>query len=273
MTELDDEYASPAGNGNGNGAGRAAPRGTPPDKGWHPLVIAFVVVLFTFGAIALLMPSLDGIGLHQASEKAQCSNNLKQIGMALHNYLSREGTFPPAYFIDSHGRPMHSWRVILLPYFEQGVIDPEVAKSYDFDEPWDGPSNRKLADKMPAVYQCPAEKPAQAHTTNYVAVVGDETFSPFAAARAVADITDGLSNTIAIVEVGAAGVPWVAPRDLDFAQLDFRVNSATGYGIGSRHKGGANVLLADGSVRFLEAATPPESLRALLTIADGEATK
>jgi hypothetical protein len=69
------------------------------------------------------------------------------LGRAIHNYYSANGCFPPAYIADKNRRPMHSWRVLLLPYLGEN----RLYGMYHFDEPWDGPSNRALADRMPAV--------------------------------------------------------------------------------------------------------------------------
>src|SRR5207244_4506816 len=55
----------------------------------------------------------------EASRRSVCVNNLKQIGLALQNYHDDFGCFPPAYIADENGRPMHSWRVLILPYIEQ----------------------------------------------------------------------------------------------------------------------------------------------------------
>jgi len=49
----------------------------------------------------------------------QCKNNLKQIGLAFHDYHDKFGSFPPAYTVDSNGRLLHSWRSLLLPYLAQ----------------------------------------------------------------------------------------------------------------------------------------------------------
>ena len=88
-----------------------------------------------------------------AQQRLLCQNNLKQIGLALQNYLSSEGSFPPAYVVDSAGRPVHSWRVLLLPYFDGREADVVRNKllyeAYRFDEPWDGPTTRVSSRKFP----------------------------------------------------------------------------------------------------------------------------
>ena len=80
-----------------------------------------------------------------------CTNNLKHIGLALLNYNDIFGCFPPAYTTDANGKPMHSWRVLILPFIEQQTL----YKRYRFDEPWDGPNNSLLAKEMPSVFPLP----------------------------------------------------------------------------------------------------------------------
>ena len=214
-----------------------------------------------------LVPVRSGTG--RAAPRAICANNLKQIALALHNYHTVYGCFPPAYVADEQGRPMHSWRVLILPFLER---EPLYEK-YDFSEPWDGPNNSKLAGQIPSVFTCPsdARRSKVSTYTNYVAVVGPETAWPGAQPVKIPDILDGTSRTILVVEVAGPGVQWMEPRDLDFTQMLHIVNPKSGAGISSEHAGGANVALVDGSVYFLDEQLPPEKLRALLTRAGGEA--
>ena len=61
--------------------------------------------------------------------------------------------FPPAYTTSKDGKPLLSWRVLILPYLEQEAL----YKEFHLDEPWDSPHNRTLIARMPAVYRCPME--------------------------------------------------------------------------------------------------------------------
>ena len=89
---------------------------------------------------------------NSASRRAESVNNLKQIALAFHNYHSANNYFPtPVLYGGSNKSIPYSWRVAILPYIEQEPL----YKQYNFDEPWDGPNNRKLLDKMPAVYSYP----------------------------------------------------------------------------------------------------------------------
>jgi prepilin-type processing-associated H-X9-DG protein len=160
---------------------------------------------------------------------------------------------------------MHSWRVLLLPYLDQGPLYVQ----YRFDEPWDGPNNRKLADKILHVFNCPSEVHGDgkgtATMTSYVAVVGPETAWPGTKPTTIRDIKDGTSNTLLIVEVANSGIHWMEPRDLHVVQMASTINPKSGQGISSPHTGGAQVLMADGAVRFISQNLAAETIRALLT--------
>jgi Protein of unknown function (DUF1559) len=229
----------------------------------------FKVLGTLIGAALLVALVLSIREARSEAEKSSCISNLKQIGLALHNYLAANGTFPPAYVTDNQGRPMHSWRLLLLPYFEGG-LEPDVYGEYDFSEPWDGPHNRQLIEWMPDVYHCPHDKNAQAGTTSYVAIVGGKSAWLPGAGRPASDFQDGLSNTIFVAETAGLAIPWTEPHDIDFAKLDFKIGGPVHYVPSSTHRRCANVLLSDGSVRTIGEDVAPKILRAWLTIAGGE---
>jgi hypothetical protein len=196
-----------------------------------------------------------------------CQNRLKSIGRALQQYEQHYGCFPPAYIADANGKPMHSWRVLLLPFIEGGE---EVYRQYSFKEPWDGPNNRKLIGTRIMTYSCPVDSNKGDHTS-YVAVVGPGTAWPGAKSTRTSDMGDGPNRTILIAEVADSGINWTEPRDIAFDQMDFHINGTARNAISSCHRGNANVLMADCCVRSLRDTLPPETVRALLTIAGGEA--
>lgn len=164
---------------------------------------------------------------------------------------------------------MHSWRVLILPYFE----DAELAKLYEqyrFDEPWDGPYNSMLHDQVAQVFHCAADVDNK-FETNYLAVVDEQTIWPGTATVKMREITDGTSRTIAVVETADSGIHWLEPRDLSLNQAMRGINPmGPGPAVRSRHAGGAHVLFSDGSVHSLSDDVPPATLRALLTARGGE---
>jgi hypothetical protein len=205
----------------------------------------------------------------EAARRSQCLCNLCQITLALHNYQSATGSFPPAYIADASGKPMHSWRVLILPYLEQ----QDLYAQYKFTEPWDGPNNIQLLNRMPATFACPSwhdHRESPTTLTSYVGMTGPGTFFPGSASIKLEDVTDGAANTLMVVEVTNVEIPWTAPQDLDVRTMSFRINDPKRPGISSKHPGGANVSLADTGKRFLFESITPEALKALTTIAGGE---
>ena len=100
-------------------------------------LINLIVALTLFGLLlSLLMPAVQSA--RESSRRASCASNMKQIVLALLAYEADHGQFPPAYIADENGKPMHSWRVLILPY----LAEKSIYDAYDFTEPWDGPNNR-----------------------------------------------------------------------------------------------------------------------------------
>jgi len=219
-----------------------------------------LVLLVCMGVLAaLLLPAINGA--REAARKAQCRNNLKQIGLALHSYQAQFGCFPPAYIPDENGQPMHSWRVLILPQLgRQDLYD-----QYDFDEPWNSSANAHLADQMPLEYKCPTDSHETSNTTSFVAAAGAEQMFPGANARTFDEVTDGLSNTIAVMEYSDSQINWLEPRDGPAPNDPTAVQPPS-----SHHPGGAFVLLGDASVQFIPDSTAPQTVAGMLTVDGGE---
>jgi len=256
------------GDGHENDMADACKAGAPCNCGCGKiLLVVLIVVLLGFLAVGLLLPAFQGASC-RGGRRMQCANDLKQIGMAMYNYQSRYGCFPPAYISDKNGKPMHSWRVLLLPFAEH----VDLYKAYRFDEPWDSTANRKVAEAAAKFFQCPTARHAEGDlTTDYMMVVGPHTISDGPHSRKAKEITDGLSDTIAVVEVSDSEVPCNAPKDLQFDTMNFRINSTKRMCISSGHTpGGSNVVFCDGSARYLDDKMNPELIKAMLTIDGGE---
>lgn len=242
----------------------------PPRRSWQISVLGLMRLVFAIACV-LVMIRLFGPGVTycdwEAARRAQCVNNLKQIGLALEGYHQQYGVLPPAYVADAVGRPMHSWRVLILPFLDQVPL----YNRYNFAEPWDGPHNIRLLGDIPTVFACPSRFPAPRALTSYVAITGPGTAFPDAASVALADITDRHHSTLILAEVVDVPVPWTAPLDLDARTMSLRINDRTRPSISSRHRHGAVTAFADSHVYFWEEATPlPHDL---LTIAGGDSPR
>ena len=230
-------------------------------------IVGVFGLLFVCGGLiilpALLLPAVQQA--REAARRTQCKNNLKQIGLALHNYHDTYVLFPAAHLNDEQGKPKLSWRVSILPYMDQS---PRF-QMYNFTDTWDGPSNAALLLPTPQAYVCPSyNSPPGSGSTCYLTITGDHTVLGAGKCVPIREISDGTSNTLMVVEACQLNIPWMKPQDIDETSV-----GAVGdpNGISSKHVGGAHVLFADGSVRFLSNNTSPLVIQALIT-RDGQET-
>jgi hypothetical protein len=137
--------------------------------------------------------------------------------LAISNYESTYKALPPAVVTDADGKPLYSWRVVLLPFLEQKSLYDQ----FHLDEPWDSPHNVELLSSIPPVYRAPNETsfaPPGMYDTSYVAPVHPRAMisNP---QRKILQVADGLSFTIAIVESHDTHTPWTAPDQLTPQQI------------------------------------------------------
>ncbi len=315
------------------------------------VVIAIIAIL-----IALLVPAVQKV--REAANMTQCVNNLKQIGLALHDYQDVHGAFPPGYIDgntdpnstpDNDVGPGWGWASFLLPHLEQD----NVFKQINFNLPVGSGVNTDVSQLSLAIFQCPSDQYQQAVPLydsnfsdpiatvahgNYVACNGwEECFngaggSPQTGAGTdggvgglgvggvgafyrnsktrIADVTDGMSNTIFAGErsgnhspstwtgavAGARCPAWMATQppspyapppgpaydNADFGEALVLAHCNTTHlpnadfpifdpdTFYSMHSGGAHFLFGDGSVHFLSSNIDPATYQALATIAGGE---
>jgi prepilin-type processing-associated H-X9-DG protein len=208
--------------------------------------------------IALLLPAVQAA--RTAARRALSSNNLRQIGLALHNYHDTFKTFPPAYIPNDDGSPRTSWRTMILPFVdEQGLFD-----NYDFDVDWDDPANALARNTQIQHYQSP-HAVSRPNATNYFVITGSGTMFDGATPCRIAKITDGTSNTVMAIEVVGHDVEWSQPADVPIDGLDQLLAS----GAFSGAAGTFNVLMADGSVRAMSIAEAQANLKSMALISDG----
>lgn len=207
-----------------------------------------------------LLPALQSTGV--AARRVQSGNNLRQLGLALYNFESTYRTFPATAGVGDDGQPMLSWRVAILPFVEEG----ELYQKFNLDEPWDSEHNLALLEEMPDVFKHPGRNTPPGHTV-YMAPVNDVTLLRKTEPSRLANVTDGTSNTIMLLETSEElAVPWTAPQDYE---LDMENPSA-----GLFVNGIFNMLLGDGSVHTVEQVLwDMDTLRAFFTRAGGEAVE
>jgi hypothetical protein len=202
----------------------------------------------------LLLPAVQAA--REAARRMSSSNNMRQLMLGLLNYESAYRRFPGRAICDADGTPLLSWRVAILPFIEENQLYQE----FHLDEPWDSPHNIELLERMPQVFANPRAIVPPNHTV-YLAPFGEETgwsIEPFR----IGSIMDGTSGTIGLVEASDSyAVPWTKPDDLD---VDANANADW------LRMPGSNIVLFDGSVRFLSAGIDWEMLQALISHDGGE---
>lgn len=218
------------------------------------IAIAVVVLVCPGILIALLLPALQAA--RESARRMQSSNNLRQIGIAMHNYHDTYRSFPPAVVTDASGKPLYSGRVLLLPFMEQMPL----YDAWDKNAAWDSPQNLSLSQTVISTFQDPSH-PARSveGQTDYLFVTGTNTMFDVPAGQQLdfSQITDGTSNTMMAIEVKNSGISWAEPRDVDM--------SAPTPLPPSSHPSGNVVLFADGAVHNIPSGTPPPQVRAMAT--------
>lgn len=218
-------------------------------------------------ALAIAMLLLVAIGSaprlawSQEGPRRVGMDHIMQLGLAWHNYLQVHGTFPPQARYDAAGRPLLSWRVLILPYIdEQALYD-----QFKLDEPWDSEHNLKLLDKMPAVYAGPVEKVTDTHMTSVVGPVGKGYIFDGKPGRKWAEVAGAHGTTVSLIET-KTNIPWTKPQDLQGEAL------APGE-LTTLHPDGFLVGVTDGATMFFPKDLPREEFIKRLTVVAEEAVK
>jgi hypothetical protein len=176
-----------------------------------------------------------------------CRSRLKALALAIQNYHQEFGQLPPVVVRDSGGSPMHSWRVLVLPYLGWD----EFYRQYDFSQPWNSAHNMSLARSHPEVaesFHCPCDVDAATHSASYFAIMGSETVWRNGGVLPHEEFDLRLPR-ILLVEVGHSGVHWMEPRDISY-------EDATGGLIrSSPHSGFVHFASTDGTSGTLTAGS------------------
>jgi prepilin-type processing-associated H-X9-DG protein len=231
---------------------------------------------------ALLLPAVQQA--REAARRTQSKNNLKQIGLALHNYHDVHNQFPAATHEVENLKPEErlSWQAEILPYIEQAPIYNQLT----FEKGWEDEANLSHLKHRIPVYLSPAltiDANGKVGHTHYVGIAGlgedgplldvaDKGAGIFGYNRGcrIPHITDGTSNTMMVSEASKDFGGWGVGGKSTVRALTKQPYINGPDGLGSPFRGGMHVLFADGSVRFISENIAPEILEALTTIAGGE---
>ncbi len=289
------------------------------------MVIAIIAIL-----IGLLLPAVQKV--REAAARMKCQNNLKQLGLAMHNFHETSGKLPPGVADATPYWGQGTWQVAILPHIEQDAIQNiyfdygiSGGRTYYHADNLNGATGKQIKTLL-----CPSDNPntggwpangQSATYHNYAANFGNTSIdesanwqtttyngltflgAPFTRGRPIplTHITDGTSSTLLASELiqgqrrdlrgltwwgsGSGFVTSIRPNDTspdlswgDASWCDtnppnppcaFRTNGYV-FGSRSRHTGGVNSVMGDGSVRFISNSIQPSAWQALSTSQGGE---
>ncbi|MGL6197248.1 MAG: DUF1559 domain-containing protein [Thermoguttaceae bacterium] len=246
-----------------------------------------IFILAFLWILALLMPAISSP--RGAEKSMRCRSNIKQILIALHHYKDTYGKFPPAYTVDTTGKPIHSWRVLILPYLNEQSLYDEIK----LDEPWDSEYNKQFHDREVSVFTCPEcnvtnelligttsmlnlerqdtnqfrlDFSKQKYQCGYSFIVGTKIESNNN--ETCSSEVSHWPNPVILVE-RSLPINWMDPtQEILYSKAKNGVNRDI-YGVGSGHKGGCNIGLADGSVLFMKNTNNQKEVERLEKVLQG----
>ncbi|MDO5579641.1 MAG: hypothetical protein Q4G69_00765 [Planctomycetia bacterium] len=147
-------------------------------------------------------------------------NQLARLGQYFSAYFSKNNAYPPIAIKDAKGTPLLSWRVALLPAL--GPQGEELYKQFKLDEPWNGPNNIKLLEKMPAIYQSINPGQPSSKTTFQIFSSPNTPFGKKPVGLAIKDL-DNPGKTLMIVStLPEKAVEWTKPESLEYKKENLK---------------------------------------------------
>ncbi|MDP1563032.1 MAG: DUF1559 domain-containing protein, partial [Pirellulaceae bacterium] len=220
---------------------------TTPQQFWSTKRLVFwaVSLLIILALIGMLLPATRRA--REPARLAQCQNNLYQIQMAIENYREQYGQPPPLFTVDEQGRPLHSWRTLLLPFLEHQELFDKV----DLTKPWDDPVHNELTRTRVSVFACPSLNLEPGYT-NYLANPAGWSNPTANRSSSVqpqsSNAPSTASNTIRVFEVDLSrAVLWMSPNDGDYSELQQKASDAK-----LPHTRGVHVLTSSGNVEMID---------------------
>ncbi len=237
------------------------------------LIIATVFVVFLVISLFFAFTSFLLVQ-RENSRRERCDLNLARLYAATVEYCEANGSYPPAFTVNSKGERLHSWRVLLLPFLGEENLYSQIR----LEEPWDSEWNRQFWTKTPNNFRCastPIDEDEDSDTKNklcaYSCVIGTSTVFPEdGTAVTPDDLVDGASNTILYVE-RKKSVNWMDPNSELTEKLVCEENKKIAKereNFASWHASGVLVVFCDGKRQLLSEKIDEDVLRLLLNVHD-----
>lgn len=222
------------------------------------------LLLVILGSIVLGLPML-----RRQMSIAACNSDLermKAIAKALNAYCERYGTYPPPHTVDSLGKPLLSWRVLILPFM--GYQD--LYDKFELDQPWDSPLHLTLIRQMPREFSSSNSPDAWGtKQSNFALVKGKSTLFPPNGPLGMKQVVD--KPTLLVVETLNSGAGWTEPQDIDIDVASVAFGNTPMQSIGGLHPQVALGIDTEGNSMIIPKSTSLKDLEALLTPNGGEA--
>ena len=260
-------------------SGRDLPAAEPSARPRFSLRSLFIATMAICILLAVLVPVIRAA--RRASQRMACSNNMKSIALALHNYHDVYKKFPWAITYADDGTPMHSWRVRIVPYLRAATcftllrLPRTVERAArtdcladDIPDDWQryGWHVHIISAPCPPLYRCPSALQSQnPMCTNYVMLIDDRPGKPNGPPHRPGSVPPSLDDksAVIIIEIADSDIHWMEPRDVLLSELSMKINDRSKRSLSSYH-GGACIAHADGTVELLDDATTEERVRELL---------
>jgi hypothetical protein len=221
---------------------------------WRYLLTGLLAIVAIAGLlIALILPATRG----PMDPRVYCGIRLQQIAIALRTYEMDYHALPPAYTVDAEGKPLHSWRTLILPYLGEQLLYEKI----DLAKPWDDPANREAYETALDEFCCPSADCPRNHTTYFGVVAPDGCFLP-AEPRELSDITDDHGSTLMLIEMESERhAHWMSPTGAG-EQWILDLSEASQL----PHPGGFHAAFVDFRVHFVRLPRDPAQRRAMISI-------
>jgi hypothetical protein len=195
-------------------------------------------------------------GFPEPAPLAKTMNDMKQIGMAMHNYAGSNGQLPTAASWNKNkDQPLLSWRVMILSFIEE----QELYREFHRDEPWDSPHNIRLIPRMPKLYAARVDNdPTPSFHTHFRVFTGKDTAFDGREGMRLSDFADIDNKTLLVVEANQP-VLWTKPDELIYDPNEPLPP------LGFRRPEYFLALLVNGAARRIYHTTPEQDIRAWIT--------